>query len=140
MNNVALVPVVAALSRGKYVWSINRAWLVIESKSARRPHSSFGRSFMHTRSLGTRESAMHFLFLYTAIITTTTPSSSFHSFIPNGWRYNHIVRSPATTRILYCAELWNVILESCTYGRSRGQFAVHKFLSRINHGCDLCRK
>lgn len=33
MNNVALVPVVAALSRGKYVWSINWAW-----SSSRKAH------------------------------------------------------------------------------------------------------
>lgn len=84
---------------------------------------------------------MHFLLLllllllHTTAITTTTiiSSASFYSFIPNGWQRDRVVRPDARTHILYCTELRNVMLESCTYGRSCEQFAVHKFLPRINH-------
>lgn len=142
----APVPVVAALSGGKYVWSINRAWLVIESKSAhvvrtvRSAAASCTRDHLGHRSLpcisSSSSSSSH-----TAAITATavTSSASFHSFIPNG-SADRVVRPGATTHILYCAELRNVMLESCTYGRSCEQFAVHKFLPRINHNCDLHRE
>lgn len=145
VNNVALVPVVAALSRGKYVWSINRAWLVIESKSARHPRTQFVRPQLHAREITWDTGVCHAFPLPPPSFhhhqrSTTTFCASFHSFIPNGWQRNRVVRLDATTRILYCPELRSVMLESCTYGRSCGQFVAQKLLPRINHWNNLYKK
>lgn len=90
-------------------------------KRARRSHSSFGRGRMHARGDHLGHGGVRHAFPLASPLPHRYPSplsassASFHSFIPNGWQRNRVVRPDATTRLLYCAELRNVMLESCTH-------------------------